>query len=308
MLTRYFSTSKPLHLVIMSILLVVIYIATNFNELTIFSDTSLVIRKVAFLISLLFSFFVLTFFSAKNNLTASTSYKLLFFVLFLAMVPNTMKDGDIILANMFVLMAIRRVISLRTQQETKKKILDAAIWLTIAAICYFWAFLFFAIIFAALLLYNLGNIKNSIIPFIGLIAVAIIAISINLLFTGDFVNALDYILPISFDFSTLNQLSTIVALTIIVSFSIWASFFYLNGLKEQPKPFRSAHFLILLCASIALLIAIVAPNKNGSELLFLAAPFSIILGNYVQSLNEKWFTEVILWICVVIPVGILFLN
>ena len=301
MLTRYFSTSKPIHLVIISLALVVLFVATKRDGLFNFSESFKVLSEWLILAALLFSFLVFAFFTSKNNLTASTSYKLLFYLLFLMLLPQCIKNNNVLIANMFVLLAMRRIISLRTQKNIYKKVLDAALWICIASLFYFWSFLFFALIFGAMLLHDNMNLKIVLIPFIGLAAITIIVVAINILDNNIVGSVYDYIMPIDFDFSTLNDISIVISLTWIVSLFIWASFFYLNNIKDQPKVFRSSHFLILLAAFIATLIAIVAPTKTSAEFLFLVAPFAIIVGNYIQSIQEKWFSEVIIWLSLVLP-------
>ena len=143
MLTRYFSTSKPIHLVLIGLILLLLFVFTNLNGLFNFSESLKALSEWLTLVVLLFSFLVFAFFASKNNLTASTSYKFLFYLLFVMLLPQCLKNNNILIANMFVLLAMRRIISLRTQKNIYKKLLDAALWICIASLFYFWSFLFF---------------------------------------------------------------------------------------------------------------------------------------------------------------------
>jgi hypothetical protein len=49
-------------------------------------------------------------------------------------------------------------------------------------------------------------------------------------------------------------------------------------------------------------VALIAPNKNGSEFIFLFAPFSIILANYLEVISERWFKEVFPVLFIVVPI------
>ena len=55
------------------------------------------------------------------------------------------------------------------------------------------------------------------------------------------------------------------------------------------------------------MIAAFAPQKNGSELLFLFAPLAVIITNYIETIEEKWFKELFLGLLVVIPIVLLVL-
>jgi putative effector of murein hydrolase LrgA (UPF0299 family) len=55
------------------------------------------------------------------------------------------------------------------------------------------------------------------------------------------------------------------------------------------------------------MIIAISPNKNGSEFLFLFAPLSIIITNYLETIKERWFKEALIIGLVVTPILILLL-
>jgi hypothetical protein len=46
---------------------------------------------------------------------------------------------------------------------------------------------------------------------------------------------------------------------------------------------------------------LVAPNKNGSEFIFMFAPLAVIMTNYIESIKEEWFAELFIWILILTP-------
>ena len=106
----------------------------------------------------------------------------------------------------------------------------------------------------------------------------------------------------SFDFSSLNSLRLIISITLLFSYGNWALFFYIKQLREKNKQYRPAFILIVFAEIIAMVIIAVSPIKNGSEFLFLFAPFAIIMTNYLENLNEKWFKELLIWALIITPV------
>ena len=123
------------------------------------------------------------------------------------MFPQTTLDKDILFANFFVLLGLRRVLSLRTPNHTKNKLFDAAFWFGIAALFYFWSILFFVLIFITLLLYTDNRIKNWIIPFVGLITVFVLFTSISIILYDDFFGLFNTSPAVSYNYNNYDTAS-----------------------------------------------------------------------------------------------------
>lgn len=303
MISSFFSKAKPIHLIVVSALLTIAFTLTKVLKTTQSFEAGNITKQILLLGVCIFSVFVFDFLSGKNNLTKNNSYKILFFSLFMIIMPQTFLNSKILVANLFILFALRRIISIRTKKQINKKLFDAAFWISLATLLSFWASLFYILIFIAIILYTITDIKNWIIPFVGILTVVVICISI-LIVTNT--NIVDYFLnmntDISFDFSHLNSRPIIVSSTIIFSYFIWAVFFYINSIKTKSKNVKPSYFLILIATLIGFAIVLISPNKTGAEFLFLFAPLSIILATYMEILKEKWFKEVLIWILILIPV------
>lgn len=259
-----------------------------------------------FLIAL-FSIFVFDFLVSRNGLTKKNSYNILLFVLYFAILPQTTLNTNLLFANFFILLALRRIISLRSQKDIKKKLFDASVWISIATLFYFWSVLFFILIFAALLVYVITDLKNYLIPIVGIATVAVIAVSYFIIIDKDIVSYVSGLLDYSVDFSPLNSKRIIISSTLLLSFGLWSLFYYIKNIKSQMKSYRPSFKLIILSAIIGLAILAIAPSKNGSEFLFLFAPLSIIMTNYIEVISEKWFKETLLWVLTITPIILLML-
>ncbi|MCB0445053.1 MAG: hypothetical protein KDC68_05265, partial [Gelidibacter sp.] len=193
------------------------------------------------------------------------------------------------------------------QKEIKKKLFDAAFWITIATLFYFWASLFYILIFAALFLYSISDIKNWIIPFVAIICVLIIGASYMIVMQIDFETYLNGLVTFSFDFSPLNSKRIIIAATLLFSYGVWALFYYVKNIKNKSKSYRPSYVLIIISLLLALLIITISPNKNGSEFIFLFAPLAIIFSNYLEVVSEKWFKEGLIIVLILVPIIMLML-
>jgi hypothetical protein len=302
MISSFFSQSKPINFVVASIMLLIIFSITKYSTLEVQLNAFSIAKQILFFGVCLFSIFVFDFLVNKNNLTKKNSYKILLFVLFIAVLPETLLNSKILIANLFILFALRRIISLRSKKEIKKKLFDAAFWITIASLFYFWSLLFFVLIIAALVVYVITDLKNWLIPILGILTVAIIGTSFMILMDLDLYNFFNQLIDISFDFSSLNSKRIIIGATILLSFGVWSLFYYIKNLKSKTKSSRPSFTLIVIAAIIAIAIVVVSPVKNGSEFIFLFAPLAIIMTNYLEVISEKWFKESLLWILILTPI------
>ncbi len=307
MITRFFSTSKPIHFVIIVLLTFAVYMKTRISTADDALSLIFILEQISFYAIILLSFFVLDFLVSKNNLTKNNNYKILLFGLFLIILPITFQTNNVLIANLFILLAIRRTISLRSNLNVKKKLFDAGFWVGIATLFYFWSILFFSLVFVALIVYSLASVKNWIIPLIGILTVAVILISYLIIIDYDLIELLSYLESTSFDFTKYNYLNLILGITILTSLGLWSLFFFIKNLKIKTKRRRRSHVLIINALIISVILVLIVPNKNGSEFIFMFAPLSIIMANYLESIKEGWFAELFIWILILTPISTLFL-
>lgn len=307
MISNFFNKSKPIHLVIVSIMLLVVFCVSKFIVIETDFDALVLIKQTLFFLTCLASVLVLDFLVSKNSLTKKNSFKILLYVLFIALLPETILNSKIILANFFVLLALRRIISLRSHRDIKKKLFDAAFWISIATLLYFWAVLFYILVIFALVLYSITGIKNWVVPFVGVATVLIICVAYMLVSELDPLHFLNTLIAFDFDFSPLNFKRVIVASALLFSYAFWSLFYFIKHLKHKSKSYRPSFILVIANFFIALSIIALAPNKTGSEFLFFFTPLAIIVTNYLEVVTERWFKESLLIILFLTPIGLLLL-
>ena len=307
MITSIFSKSKPINFIFVFFITLLAFVLANIKLQNEPIDFFFIIEKAAIFTVCYLSILILNFIVGKNNLTHKSNYEILLYCLFLLMIPQTFLNDRIIVSNLFILFALRRILSLRTQISLKKKLFDASFWIAIAALFYFWAILFFILIYAMLTLYTDNKIKNWIVPFTGVLVVFLVSICYSVIIYDDFFEALNFSFGTSLDFSNYNSLKYVIAITIVLSFGIWSSIFYLKSIKNQLKKIRPVYKAIFVMLLIAFSIVVIAPVKSGSEFLFLFAPLSIIVTNYIETIQENWFREVFLLVLIITPIALLML-
>jgi hypothetical protein len=307
MISNFFSKSKPIHYIVASVMLLLIFVLSRLNVFSENSNLIVFAEQIGLLLITLLSVFVFDFLVTRNGLTKKNSYSIILFVVFFAILPQTLLNTRLLCANLFILLALRRLVSLRSQKEIKKKLFDASIWIAVATLFYFWSSVFFIMIISALLLYVITDVKNYLIPFVGVATVAVIVVSYLVVFDKDIIEYTVGIFDFSLDFSALNSKRLIVGSTLLFSVGLWSLFYYIKNINSQMKNNKPSFKLIILSLILGLFIIAVAPSKNGSEFIFLFAPLAIIITNYVEVIPEKWFKETLLWVMILTPIVLLML-
>ncbi|SFZ90094.1 hypothetical protein SAMN05428642_101737 [Flaviramulus basaltis] len=307
MITSIFNKSKSINFIIVFFIAFLAFIIAKKSVANEAVSFGFIVKQIGVLFIIYASILLLNFILSKNSLTKKNNYEMLLFSLFLLFITQTTSYTNVIVSNFFVLLGLRRIISLQSQKNVKKKLFDASSWIAIAALFYFWSFLFFALILIALILYADNNIRHWIIPFLGVLTVFAISVSASILLYDNYFELIDTSFQISYDFTNYNSTKYLVAITLLLSFGVWSSIFYLKNIKKKKKVSRASFKIIIIAAIIAFLIVIHVPTKNGSEFLFLFAPLAIIITNYIEVIQEKWFKEVFFSILIITPFILLLL-
>ncbi|MBV7269178.1 DUF6427 family protein [Winogradskyella luteola] len=300
MITSIFSKSKPINFIIVVVFIILLFVISNFSVL--FNELDETLKAILKLVIAVFLVFLLDFIISKNNLTKKNSYAIMTFGLLFGMFPEALKYSDFLFANLFVLFALRRLISLQSHLHIKKKLFDAGFWIMLATLFYFWSILFFALVIVALIYHSQNDIKNAIIPIVGVATLIVLLLVHNVILHNVFVRPSDFERFASLDYTPYNSRALILKFTILFTSFIWILIYFFKTLPDKNKRLRPSYFLIAWASIIAVLVGIIAPVKNGSEFIFLFAPFSIIMANYIEVISERWFKEVFVTLLIITPI------
>jgi len=302
MLTNFFSNSKPFHFILISLLLFVGYTFHNF-QISSFDNDFIWLIQLTFkfglyiILMLIFGFII-----KKNNLTQINSYALFIFICLLLLTPNVFQNSKPILSTVFILLALRRILSFNSKKNIQKKILDASLWIGIATFFYFWSILFLLVLYAALIQLASKNFKLFLIPIIGMFVVFIICIIYFLYIDNNMYWYTDYKNFTSFDFSSYKLLKNFFSLFVILLMIVISLVFKFLNFTKTPLRKKSKYWIIIFTLITGIIIVILTAQKNGIELIFTIAPISILFSNFIEALQRKWVSEVMLWFILIAPI------
>jgi len=252
--------------------------------------------------------FILNFVSQKNDLTKRNSYRILLFAVFASAIPVALQTPKIIIAGVFVMLALRRILSFRSGLHMERKLFDAGLWLSLTTITYFWTGTFFVLILAGLLFYGGATLRYWFIPLLSIICVAILSTCYVIFTGGDQSFILEIIDDVSFDFSSYSALTILLPIAVFLTLFIWTIFRYIQDSKRATIAQRPLYLLVIFMAIIAIFIVAITNNKTGAEWYFFLIPLAIIMTNYLEKASGKYFKEFLLWIVVLLPFAHYFLS
>ena len=293
MIAKFFKKTKPINTLIVLVLLIIVFIITTLSITSDILTLNILIKRLILLTLLVSTLFVVNFIVRKNGLTKNNSYVILLLVFCFAMFPYSTLNSQLLATHFLLLLAYRRIYSLRTSKDIKEKIFDASFWIGIATLIYPWSFLYLPLVFAAIFYFNKLTFKNTFIPIVGFIT-PIFIYGVYLLLIDNF-ETFDLKLVSSLSILGYNSFKLLIPIALISGFLIWTIFPATIKIITVNNEFRASWFLVLFHLLISVLVIFPAPIKNGSEFLFLFFPTAIIFTNYLQIIEEKWFKEVFLY-------------
>jgi hypothetical protein len=208
----------------------------------------------------------------------------------------------VIISNFFLLLALRRLISLQSLITPKEKIFDASFWIFAATLFHFWSILYIVLVFVSIVFHAARDYRNWIIPFIAFFGVAVIY-TMAIFMTGrGFINEVNEGVSVSFDFTYFENIYQNIALAVYSSFVVLFGATQLVTVSSRPLNLQSSYKKVIFSFFIGVAIYVLSDEKNNSFLAFTFAPLAILGANYLESQENKWFRESILGIFVLIAV------
>jgi len=292
MITSFFRTSKPLHYLIFLVLFFAIFVFQSFYNHNINQSPISYFTLFGVFFLFLVTFFVYVFIITKNDLTQKNSFAALYLCLFIGIIPQFFLTPIVMLSNLFVLLGLRRIFSLKKNLNTKKKLFDAGFWIALATIFYPWSVLYFVPLFVAILMITSDYFKNTFAVFFGALSVSLTAFLYIFFLNKDFDIWLKLMPQINLDLSIYYDLITFFPLAILLTSSLWGISSLFNRMVFKTSKSRFVYFILLFALVIGLIIPLVSENKSMADFIFLVFPLAIVMANNTEQTHSQWLPSV----------------
>ncbi|RUT70648.1 hypothetical protein D0817_09235 [Flavobacterium cupreum] len=298
MITSVFKKSTPLNYSLVVILILVFFFLFQIQEPSWMSSSFLAFQKISLLCFVFASFFLINFIVKKNGLSKDNGYTIFFYLLFLLFFPTIFNDPNVIYANFFLLLALRRLISLQSLKASKEKIFDASFWILVASLFQFWCILFLILVFISIIFHVSRDYRNWVLPFIALLAVAVIFLLISLIFHIDAIEFFEKRAVVDFRLDYFKNNYENGALSIYTAIALFFVFSILSTFSNRPQIVHSSYKKVVACFFIAVIVFIVSPNKSNDLLLFSIAPLTIMASSHIEYMQQKLNNEIVFYVLI----------
>lgn len=303
MIANFFQKTKPIHAIIISGLFLIYFLGAIFLVEQPSFSFLIVLKKFGLLFVFLILFFLVRFINRKNHLSEMNAYVLLILAMLFGTFPRAMQMNDIFIAHFLLLFAFRRIYSVRTFKSVNQKLFDSGFWIGIATLFYSWSAVFMLLVFATALAHKKNSIRTILIPIVGFVAPLFLAFTYFFV-TDDiaiFYQKMTFVYSFNFD--------KYVELAMLVPMAVWSLLTFMSlGLVSirsatLSNDLKQSWLLIIIHFLCVVYIILMAPSKDGSELLFLFFPVVIMLTNYLQLLSRNIFREIVVYTLLVLSLG-----
>ena len=293
MITRNFRISKPYHYILIFVGLIGVFLFQRLKDHSGIQSVDFVIESVAFLFFLA-SMFLVVFIITKNKLTQKNSFAALYFFIFISLMPQTLADHKIIIANGFILLSYRRIFSLETKLNMKKKYFDAALWLSIATLFYVWSILYFIPLLATIILRPNDWVKHLLVLVFGAGSAGLLVY----LFASVFGTPPSFLMfyPRKVNLGLFSHTPEVmkVSLAIISVMTIGSVLSLFSPLILKNSKSRNNFIVLFLMLFTGLSISLLAVNMFVENMLFVIFPLAVIMANFTQHQRRSWLSDLFL--------------
>jgi len=185
MLSRFFSSSQPFHYLMGFLTLSLGSVLFLFLIQSQWQWEFLIVAVV-----LPFTLLLIQFIIVKNELTGQNSYGLFVTTMLLLTMVVVGIPYDIVGCLLLLVLALRRLLSLKKDVDTIRKIFDASFWISIAAIVQPLMAVFMAVVFVAIFLFARSRWRHWFVPLLAITCVALLSFVIELYTSYELVTAL----------------------------------------------------------------------------------------------------------------------
>lgn len=298
MITSVFKKSTLLNNALVVILLLTFFFIYQSRDLFTTIFTNGFSKTATIVLLLLTSFFLVNFTVKKNNLTKNSSYAILFFLLFLLVFPSIFNNLNLLLANFFLLLAIRRLISLQTLKAPKEKIFDASIWIFIASLFHFWCILFILLVYISIFFHVSRDFRNWLLPFVAFFATAVIFFFFALAFDKTWITHIINQTQTNFQLDYFTNNYQNIALSFFVVTALYFLFSLVFSLTNKPLILQASYKKMIFGLLIGITVFLISPDKNNEMLVFTFMPLSVMCTTNIEYSQSKMYQEIVLFLLI----------
>lgn len=302
MISSFFKKTKPINYLIVAMLVVLAMLLGfigNYSD----AETGGWYVYIINLILVMFTVLVAGIIVFENKLSGANTYVIFVFGMLLLIFPSVIFNLKVIITNLLILLAIRRLLSLHTGKNVKAKIFDAFLMLGICCFLNPWCMVFFVIGLLCILFYEYKDIRNWLTVFV----------VFGLLFTGYvifkfYVEKTCVTYPFTGEFLLNKNIEIYSSTVFLVPFiflfvmGLWAVLVFLASFQSKSIHLQKPYWILLIMLLLATFMEMGVAYDKGAAMVYLFLPLSVFITYLLEKLNNKYYKEVIIWLFLILPI------
>lgn len=298
MITSFFRKSALFNYAFLILVLICFFLIYQINQSEWTNTATCYLQNFGKIGLLIGAIFTTDFISNKNGLSKGSAFTVLVYILMLLFFPTVFSNTKLLVANIFIVFALRRIISMQSLKVTKEKIFDASLWIFVAALFQFWSVLFILLVFISIFFHVARDYRNWIIPFLAFIAVAILYLLYTTISTSAGIEAFISSSKTNFSLDYFTNKYQNISFSIVVTIGLFFLITMVLSFPKQPVMTLSSYKKIATAFLIGCAVFFISDAKSNELLLFICAPISIMAMNYLEQVKSKIQSDFILLVLI----------
>lgn len=293
MIASLFRKSTPLNYALVILGLLVFFFLFQISQTTAAATAQGYVLTLSTLVGLFASLFLANFVVKKNGLSKDSAYTILFLLCFLLIVPSTFDNLRLVLANFFVLLSMRRLISLHSAKATREKLFDASLWIFLASFFSFWCIVFILMVYISILFHAARDYRNWFLPIIAFCTAGVIFLMFSLAINPGWIDALVAGAHFNIRLNYFENNYQNAALSIYATMALFFVVSLALALSNKPLILQASYQKLLWWFFLGAAVYLLSPAKSNDFLIFTFAPLAMMAGSYVESSENGWNREIV---------------
>ena len=305
MLSVRFENTKPITFIIVLLALLIGDGLFQFKILQLpLSDVSHLTVLMSTFVLLFLSLLLLHQIDRWNELTDTKNcYSIAFFSIFVVLFPTLFDKVKLVGANLLIIVALWRVLTLKTGDGIPQKLFDTSLLIICAGLLHPWALAFLLNVWISLLFYGAEKRRYWFIPLLAIITVSILLGAILLILQepfpiDDFTNLITSDINNLLNFSSHSIATTIAVCSLALLLLVALAVYYFRSVYHSISSLVVIQFLW-----IGLIVVFLS-----KEVIYTFAPIAILFALYVEKIRVWWLKETVLWSLLSMPAIVLLLH
>ena len=307
MFSSFFGKTKPINYFVLSGFLLLVYGVRLFYYIQ--GDWTQIFLPLEILGfgAILLAIFVINEVVRVEKVTSFNSFAMLFFVLLAVAFSETFSDKSALFANIFLVVAVWRLLAIRSMRNVKHKIFDATFLIGLASLFFDWALIYLVLVLLVINLYEGKTFKNWLVPLVSLASLVILTFTV-LQLNGNVSFFADHY-TFSLDIFLNDSVSKLFGVkTVIYFFLIMGAVIFVFTRTRKKGGGKLVTLRIVFMAFVLGILLYFLEVDNTSSVLTTFFPASIFLANFLEGIKREKLREALLVLCIIGPCILLVLG